>query len=119
MKQLHAIAASAVALAYLDLNGAALATTSAYVTSGTMATPVQSCLLKMKAIAGQVGFTKGQEVLLDPNGMAGDFHGDSADLKMHFTARCNAVTKTWGIAVSGGDGNQTFQQYQRLYPLLP
>lgn len=119
MKRIHAIAASAVALSFIAFASATHAKTSAYVTSGAMKATVQSCLSEMKAIAAQVGFTKGQEVLLDQNGGAGDFHGDSEDLKTHFTARCNAVTKTWGVAVSGGDGNQTFRQYQKLYPLLP
>ena len=99
--------------------GNAIAETSAYVTSGTLTQTVVQCLKDMKSTAEKTGFTVAQETLIDKNGMAGDFHADKAGALLHFTARCNSVSKTWGIAVSGINNDQTFSQYKKFYDLLP
>jgi hypothetical protein len=99
--------------------GTAIAGASAYVTSGTMTKTVDQCLKDMKSIAEKTGFTVSRETLIDKNGMAGDFHADKAGVPLHFTARCNSVSKTWGIAVSGINNDQTFSEYKKFYDLLP
>ena len=110
---------SIIALLVYGVVGTAFAGTSAYVTSGTLTKTVDQCLKDMKSIAEKTGFTVAQETLIDKNGMAGDFHADKAGVPLHFTARCNSVSKTWGIAVSGINSDQTFSQYRKFYDLLP
>ena len=110
---------SIIALLVYGAAGTAIAGTSAYVTSGTLSKTVDQCLKDMKALAQKTGFTVAQETLIDKNGMAGDFHADKAEAPLHFTARCNSVSKTWGIAVSGIINDQTFLQYKKFYDLLP
>ena len=51
---------------------------------------------------------------MDANAKAGDFHADSTNGSMHFTARCNGVSETWGIAVSGTNANQTFAAFKKV-----
>jgi hypothetical protein len=108
-----------IALLVYGAAGTAIAGTSAYVTSGTLTQTVVQCLKDMKSTAEKTGFTVAQETLIDKNGMAGDFHADKAGAPLHFTARCNSVSKTWGIAVSGINNDQTFSQYKKFYDLLP
>ena len=108
-----------VTVALWGVANSAIAGTSAYVTSGTLTKTVDQCLKDMKALAQKTGFTVAQETLIDKNGMAGDFHADKAGVPLHFTARCNSVSKTWGIAVSGINSDQTFSQYKKFYDLLP
>ena len=110
---------SIIALLVCGAAGNAVAGTSAYVTSGTLTKTVDQCLKDMKSTAEKTGFTVAQETLIDKNGMAGDFHADKAGVPLHFTARCNSVSKTWGIAVSGINNDQTFSQYKKFYDLLP
>ena len=108
-----------VTVALCGVANSAVASTSAYVTSGTLTKTVDQCLDQMRSIAQKTGFTLAQETLIDKNGMAGDFHADKAGVPLHFTARCNSVSKTWGIAVSGINSDQTFSQYKKFYDLLP
>jgi hypothetical protein len=108
-----------VTVAVCSVTNSAVAGTSAYVTSGTLTKTVDQCLKDMKSIAEKTGFTVSQETLIDKNGMAGDFHADKAGAPLHFTARCNSVSKTWGIAVSGINNDETFSQYQKFFNLLP
>ena len=108
-----------VTVAVCSVTNSAVAGTSAYVTSGTLTQTVEQCLNQMRTIAQKTGFTVAQETLIDKNGMAGDFHADKAGAPLHFTARCNSVSKTWGIAVSGINNDQTFSQYKKFYDLLP
>ena len=108
-----------IALLIYGAAGNAIAGTSAYVTSGTLTKTVDQCLKDMKSTAEKTGFTVAQETLIDKNGMAGDFHADKAGAPLHFTARCNSVSKTWAVAVSGTNSDQTFSQYKEFYDLLP
>lgn len=108
-----------VALLVYGTASNAVAGTSAYVTSGNLTKTVEQCLKDMSVLAEKTGFTIAQETLMDKNGMAGDFHADKAGAPLHFTARCNSVSKTWGIAVSGINNDQTFSQYKKFYDLLP
>jgi hypothetical protein len=108
-----------VALVLYGVANSAVAGTSAYVTSGTLTKTVDQCLDQMRTIAQKTGFTVAQETLIDKNGMAGDFHADKAESPLHFTARCNSISKTWAVAVSGIDSDQAFSQYKKFYDLLP
>ena len=87
---------------------------STYVTSGTLTTSVQGCLDQMKGVANQAGFSASQEVVIDKNGKAGDFHSDNSTASLHFTARCNSVSNTWAMAVSGTNASKTFLQFQAI-----
>lgn len=91
---------------------------STYVTSGTLTTSVVRCLDEMKGIAVGEGFTESQELLMDKNKNAGDFHSDNKSLSMHFTARCNNVSKTWGMAVSGIEAANTFAKFKVVADLF-
>jgi hypothetical protein len=108
-----------IALLVHGAAGTAIAGTSAYVTSGTLTKTVDQCLKDLKSTGEKNGFTVAQETLFDKNGMAGDFHADKAGAPLHFTGRCNSVSKTWGIAVSGINNDETFSQYQKFFNLLP
>ena len=110
---------TATALTISAITGNAVASTSAYVTSGTLTKTVDHCLKDMKSTAEKTGFTVAQETLIDKNGMAGDFHADKAGAPLHFTGRCNSVSKTWGISVSGINNDETFSEYKKFYDLLP
>ena len=108
-----------VTVAVCSVTNSAVAGTSAYVTSGTLTQTVEQCLNQMRTIAQKTGFTDSQQTVMDRNGKAGDFHANQASASLHFTARCNSVSKTWGIAVSGINSDQTFSQYKKSYDLLP
>lgn len=108
-----------VTVALYGVAHSAVAGTSAYVTSGTLTKTVDQCLDQMRTIAHKTGFTIAQQTVMDRNGKAGDFHADQASASLHFTARCNSVSKTWGVAVSGLNSDQTFSQYKKFYDLLP
>jgi len=108
-----------VTVALCGVANSAVASTSAYVTSGTLTKTVDQCLDQMRSIAQKTGFTLAQQTVMDNNGKAGDFHADQASTSLHFTARCNSVSKTWAVAVSGINSNETFIQYKKFYDLLP
>jgi hypothetical protein len=108
-----------VTVVVCSVTNSAVAGTSAYVTSGTLTQTVEQCLNLMSTIAQKTGFTIAQQTVIDKNGKAGDFHADQASGSHHFTARCNSVSKTWAVAVSGINSDQTFSQYKKLYDLLP
>jgi len=108
-----------VVLTLCGVISSAVAGTSAYVTSGTLTKTVDQCLDQMRSIAQKTGFTVAQQTVIDNNGKAGDFHADKANTSLHFTARCNSVSKTWAVAVSGINSDQTFSQYKKFYGLLP
>jgi len=113
----HPFAVAVLVIATIESN--AIAATSAYVTSGNLVKTVDQCLKDMRSIAEKSGFTVAQETLIDKNGMAGDFHADKANAQLHFTARCNSVSKTWAISVSGTNNDQTFAQFRNFYTILP
>lgn len=102
----------------LEAAGNALPRISTYVTSGTLNTSSPICLEAMKKSALQAEFGASQEVVMDTNGKAGDFHADNKNGSMHFTARCNSVSKTWGMAISGRDANQTFATFKNVADLI-
>ena len=102
----------------LEAAGNALPRLAIYVTSGTLNTSVAACLEAMKKSALQANFGASQEVVMDANRKAGDFHADNRNGSMHFTARCNSVSKTWGMAVSGRDANQTFAVFKNVADLI-
>jgi hypothetical protein len=68
----------------------------------------------MRSAAVKAGFSASQEVVMDKNGKAGDFHSESTNFSLHFTARCNSTSKTWGMALSGTDPNKTFSEFQAI-----
>ena len=108
-----------IALPLYSVAGNAIAGTSVYVPSENLTKTVDQCLKDIEWIAQKTGFMVAQETLIDKNHVAGDFHADQKDAPLHFTAGCNSVSKTWGIAVSGMNIRQTFSQYQKFYALLP
>jgi hypothetical protein len=87
---------------------------STYVTSGTLSTNAPACIDQMRSAAVKAGFSASQEVVMDKNGKAGDFHSESTNFSLHFTARCNSTSKTWGMALSGTDPNKTFSEFQAI-----
>ena len=102
----------------LEAAGNAMPRPQIYVTSGTLNASVPTCLEAMKKSALQADFGVFQEVVMDANGKAGDFHADNKNGSMHFTARCNSVSKTWGMAISGRDANQTFAVFKNVADLI-
>ena len=98
----------------LEAVGKAVPRISTYVTSGTLSKTVPDCIAAMKTSALQTGFGASQEVVMDANGKAVDFHADNTNGSMHFTARCNSVSGTWGIALSGTNANQTFSAFRKV-----
>ena len=102
----------------LEAAGNAMPRLSIYVTSGALNTSVPTCLEAMKKSALQADFGASQEIVMDANGKAGDFHADNKNGSMHFTARCNSVSRTWGMAVSGRDANQTFAVFKNVADLI-
>ena len=103
----------------LEAAGNAMPRLSIYVTSGTLNASVSTCIAAMtKTSALQTGFGASQEIVMDANGKAGDFHADNKNGSMHFTARCNSVSRTWGMAVSGRDANQTFAVFKNVADLI-
>jgi len=87
---------------------------STYVTSRTLSNSVPAWIDQMRSSAVKAGLTVSQEVVMDKNEKAGDFHSESKDFSLHFTARCNSTSKTWGIALSGTDPNKTFSEFQAI-----
>mgnify|MGYP006277438929 FL=1 len=87
---------------------------STYVTSGTLNSSVETCLSQMKTAAIQAGITQAQQLLMDQNNKAGDFHSERFNPTLHFTARCNSVSKTWAAALSGTEANTTFTQFKAI-----
>lgn len=108
-----------VTVALYSVANSAVAGTSVYVTSGTLTQTVEQCLNQMRTIAQKTGFTDAQQTVMDKNGKAGDFHADQSSASLHFTARCNSVSKTWAVAVGGIDSDRTFTRYKKFYDLLP
>lgn len=87
---------------------------STYVTSGTLNSSVETCLSQMKAAALQAGIAQAQQVLMDRNNKAGDFHSERLNPTLHFTARCNSVSKSWAAALSGTEANTTFTHFKAI-----
>jgi hypothetical protein len=87
---------------------------STYVTSGTLNKSVQMCLDQMKGAANQAGLSASPQIVMDKNGNAGDFHTESSNLSLHFTARCNSVSNTWSMALSGTDPSSTYAKFREI-----
>jgi len=92
----------------------ALAGTSAYVTGGLLSGGLQKCLEDAKKAATKAGFTEYQEVLMDEDKRAGDFHADQKDSTLHMTMRCDPQRGIWSVAVSGVDNEQTYKGYNAV-----
>ena len=102
----------------IEAAGKAAPNISTYVTSGTLNKTVPACIESMKQSSQQTEFGASQEVVMDANGKAGNFHADSTNGSMHFTARCNSVSGTWGIAVSGTNANHTFAAFKTVAKIV-
>ena len=108
------IATSAVIGAMTAAVSPALAGTSAYVTGGLLGGGLEKCLTNAKKAATKAGFTETQEVLMDDDKKAGDFHADQKDSTLHMTARCDPPRGIWSIAVSGVDNEQTYKGFNEV-----
>ena len=92
----------------------ALAGTSAYVGGGLLSGGLDKCLQDAKKAATKAGFSEYQEIVMDENKKAGDFHADQKDSTLHMTMRCDPPEGVWSIAVSGVDSEQTLKGYNDL-----
>jgi hypothetical protein len=93
--------------------------TSAYVGGGLLSGTVESCIKNMKTAADNTGFTESQETVLSKDKRSGDFHADSKDSPLHFTATCDPATGIWAIAISGIDNSKTYESYLNVWKAIP
>ncbi len=88
--------------------------TTAYVTGGLLSGGLDKCIKDAKVAATKAGFSESQEVLLDDDKKAGDFHADQKGSTLHMTVRCAPPQGVWSLAVSGIDNEQTYKGYNEV-----
>jgi hypothetical protein len=110
---------SLVLLLWSTSTGIAHAGTTAYVAGGLLSGSAETCLKDMKVAADKTGFSESQQILMDDNKKAGDFHANQKGSPLHFTARCNPVDGVWSIAVSGIDNQQTYEEFNKVFDAMP
>ena len=93
---------------------AVMASTSVYAFGGLLAGSLQSCLVKAKAAGAKAGFTAFEQVVMDANQMAGDFHASKPGSPISMTMRCDPVLGVFSIGVSGIDPKSTFESLRAM-----